>query len=664
MLERYHGLQMLDRKDLSPEEERILDYLQTERPDLVDLYLSGLQRGRMGILQRLLQGLVRERFFTHVQVTRREGGQTLLQIRLSAGKELRVPLARELSLGRFDIAGAPLLMSGTGEEPVFHVAALLDLLRQEGVLDGIPAENLVRFRQELDNGTANYALALAGAEVRRRELVKRAEEAGIRTSLEWVSSGECAAGQNSPLAFFEQWVVEGHPLHPGAKTRFGMGTGDVLRYSPEWGAAPEVPLAAVSRKACRAYLLNETSMKAILRGDDPELVAAAEQRLTHLGLDPAAYELIPVHPWQFEHTLPGLYADAIASKQIILLGDVRIPTRALVSFRSLAPSRGRDCHHIKTAINMQTTSAVRTVSPQSAQNGPMLSRVLREIMGRERFFDGRLVCLEERAGLHYDPPEVSLSADERWKLQANLAAILRENPERHVQPGEIPMVAAALLAQSPVSGKAIVQELIEEWAAHQESDNLREAAVSFVRAYAETALPGLLTLSVRYGIALEAHMQNSVAVFRNGKLVRLIVRDYGGIRIFRKRLSRHGLPATFAPGSSIVTDDVNDMRGVIAYSVMQNHLAELLAAIVRATGVKESDLWQPVIAVCRDVFRMLRQEEEIRLQAEEDEAALFAPRIAMKALTTMRLRDDATAYAYREVSNPLCQGKGEMEPCV
>jgi siderophore synthetase component len=663
MLDLQDGSHAIAQESLSEEEEKVLAYLQTEHPDLVDLYLSGLVRGRLGILQRLLVALVRERFITNAQVSRREGGQTMLHVPLSGVKELRAPIGREYTLGRFDLAGHPVLISGTQAESLSHPTELLDLLKQEGVFADIPEPNFARFRQELENGTSNYALALAGAKIRRRELVRLAEEAGIHTSLEWVSSRTEADYEFSPLAFYEQWVVEGHPLHPGAKTRFGLETGDVLRYSPEWGATPQAALVAVARDVCRTYLLDGHGAAAILCEEYPRLVSAAEQCLVRLGLDATDYELIPVHPWQFDQTLPALYRDAIGKRQIVPLPEVRIPTRALVSFRSLAPIAGRQAnkHHIKTAINVQTTSAVRTVSPQSAENGPILSRMLRAIQERECGFNGRLVCLEERAGVHYQPSDPSLSADECWKLQANLAAILRENPERHVKPGEIPMVAAALLAQSPISGKLIVRELIDALTANHGINDLQQAAVTFIRRYAETALPGLLTLSVRYGIALEAHMQNSVSVFRNGELVRLIVRDYGGVRIFRERLSRHGFTASFAPGSSIVTDNVDQMRSIISYSVMQNHVAELIASIVRATGVEEAALWQPVIAVCREVFRRLKQDPDISGQAMEDEEALFAPEIGLKALTTMRLRGDATDYAYRNVPNPLFQWKGEVE---
>src|SRR5918911_1032246 len=74
---------------------------------------------------------------------------------------------------------------------------------------------LARFRSEVRNSAANYALALAGASLRRRELAARTRGSGKCTSLEWVRGRTAGDGMFSPLAFYEQLVVGGHPLHPG-----------------------------------------------------------------------------------------------------------------------------------------------------------------------------------------------------------------------------------------------------------------------------------------------------------------------------------------------------------------------------------------------------------------------------------------------------------------
>jgi siderophore synthetase component len=296
---------------------------------------------------------------------------------------------------------------------------------------------------------------------------------------------------------------------------------------------------------------------------------------------------------------------------------------------------------------------MRTISPQSAHNGPLVSGILREVQQRERGFGGKFLITEERAGVYYDPSDESLTREERTTLNKNLVAIFRENLEDHVGADETAMPGSALLAESPLSGKPIALELIEQFAQEQGILSLEEAALRWIELYAEMALPGFLTIMSRYGISLEGHLQNSVPVFRNGSPVRMILRDFGGVRMLRERLAKQGLLRDFLAGSITIKDDLQDVRAKIFYPVFQNHLGELITTIVRALGIEEERLWRPVAEVSRAVYAELKRDERIAQQAAEDEAALFAERIDLKAMTTMRLLGEFTTYAFAEVPNPL-----------
>ncbi|HKH76270.1 MAG TPA: hypothetical protein VKA51_04855, partial [Rubrobacteraceae bacterium] len=154
---------------LDEEEVRILAHLRAERPDLEGPFLANVHRGRGGILHRLLQALVRENVGgISGRASWRSGGEKGLEIRLSGGRTLLVPVRRTFSFGRFDLGGNVTLRDGSRSEIVEHPARLLDLLSdlpgyEGGVRDPAAETRLARFRLEVRNSAANYALALAGA---------------------------------------------------------------------------------------------------------------------------------------------------------------------------------------------------------------------------------------------------------------------------------------------------------------------------------------------------------------------------------------------------------------------------------------------------------------------------------------------------------------------
>ena len=651
---------------LDEEEVKILAYVRVERPDLKGLFLANVHQGRREILHRLLQALVRENVAgISSRASWCSGVERGLEIHLSGGRTLLVPVRRTLSFGRFDLGGSVTLRNRSRSEIVEHPARLLDLLSDlsghEGIFRDLAGEaRLARFRLEVRNSAATYALALAGAGLRRRELAARARGSGVSTSLEWACGRSTEDGTFSTLAFYEQLVVDGHPLHPGAKLKLGLGVGDVIRHSPELGAHPEAALVAVAQERYRDVSLDGRGLSGVLNEEYPGLRQRVAKALWEKGLTPDDYGLIPVHPWQFEHVLPRLYAGAMERGEIVPLGDLRIPTRALVSFRTLAPvqRRGECKHHLKTAVNLQLTGAVRTVSPNSAENAAPISRMLKEIGDREGRFGGRFVVLQETAAAYYDPANGACLPQERPELAKNLAVILRENPEAHIRTGEVPVTACALLAESPVSGEPVLMEVLDLFAAGRAIAEPELAAVAFVRRYCEVCLPGFLTLMSRYGVSLEGHLQNSIPVFRGGETVRVLVRDFGGVRILRDRLVRQGIRADLHPGSSVVIEDVEDLRNKIYYPVFQNHLGELVACLVRRLDLEEQCLWRPVAEVCRGVFRELKGDPAIHEQAACDEAALFRPTLGLKAMTTMRLLGDVTHYTFSEVPNPLVEAEG------
>ena len=103
----------------------------------------------------------------------------------------------------------------------------------------------------------------------------------------------------------------------------------------------------------------------------------------------------------------------------------------------------------------------------------------------------------------------------------------------------------------------------------------------------------------------------------------------------------------FWPGSATSTDSVRDLSSKFVYSLLQNHMGELIRAICRS-GQSEDDYWKIVYEVL---------EEHRPLMGVDLADRVFQPQWDLKAMWTMRLDSAITEYTFCPVENPLLRGK-------
>jgi siderophore synthetase component len=663
------------------EEKRIESYLSEKHPELAASYRAFLSKGRQGILRRLVGSLLREDVLglqsrscdLHVidtifvlnapaletwrpalQILNRYGlkdGQSYKLIPLSKGDVLVVPVSRPYAFRRFEVEGGILHLSESGVREVEHAVEVLELLaKEEADTQGDGEHIWERLAEELCNGSANLAFAYAYDEQRRAELRALAKKHQAKDTLTLVKALKQRDPAFDASLFFEQLIVEGHNLHPCAKTKIGMEPDAVLRYAPEFQGAPEIRFAGIRLDHAEwAVTGPKPHPNALLFAEYPELETAARSELSAKGLSLSDYLLVPVHPWQMEHQIPKIYAGEIEANIVIMLTTFAVSARATSSFRTVVPKRedGKAKLAIKVAVNSQMTSTVRSISANTTNNAPRFTELIRSVMERESALCQTFVPVNELAGYNFKSESTIKSR--------NLSAVLRENVESFVSGDELAIVGSALYAESPVTGKIVLVELIEAYADATEEPSLAKAAKHFLTDYASIALPGFLTLMVRYGIGLEGHLQNSVPVFQNGRPVRMLFRDWGGARIYGERLQRQGLDVSFYPGSMTITDSLSEMRNKVFYTVFQNHFAELILQICKHIGAAEQELWAIIRKICDQVLTALAQDASIREDALSDRAALYQKQVDHKALTKMRLVKEEKGYCYATVSNPLAE---------
>ena len=362
-----------------------------------------------------------------------------------------------------------------------------------------------RFAAEVDNSVANLALAQATQPP--------------------PDGGPPALTRPTP-PHWEQLVVDGHPLHPGCRTRTGMTTGDVLAYAPEHRTVVDLVQVAVP---------------------------PGRWHSTGAGLPP----LLHLHPWQ---------AERVRDSHPELRPVGTRPARPLMSLRTLAPLDDPTLH-LKTAIDAQLTSAVRTVSAAAVENGPILTAFLAALT------DKLTVLREHAAGA-----VLTDGAPDR-----RLAVVHRQAPP----PAAIPL--AALSAPSPADGAPLAREAVRLAYAGDPRPFLADLTRLLV-----TGTLDLLDL----GIGLEAHGQNLLVTLDRGRPATLYYRDVGGIRIDPERLAKNGITAPPLHGDLRAADPDEPETTVLAALTVV--LGQLVGTLADATATPPADLWAAAATTAGD----------------------------------------------------------------
>ncbi|GAA2320209.1 IucA/IucC family protein [Glycomyces scopariae] len=453
----------------------------------------------------------------------------------------------------------------------------------EGVLGGPVPGHLAA---ELESARTGRALARARAAGRRRRVKALADRTGTPSLARLVAA--CARDVDTTARLLETMATDGHQLHPCARTRLGWDRPDLERYDLETPAPIRVRLVAD-----RAGVLERS-------GAD----FRTHPMLAALDLpDP----VVPVHPWQLEHRVLPAYGDLFATGRLRVL-DATVPGWPTAAIRTLAGHRAPG--FLKLAIGIHITSTRRDISPATALLAPVLSRHLTAL---------------EADGTHRLLPDLSGA----WLPgRRDLTAIARAPLAAVTPPGTVCVPATALAATSPVTGVSLAAEY-----AHWHGD-----PGAWLRAYAALFVPPVLAKAAM-GIGLEAHLQNSLVAMDGPVPVAAVTRDLGGARLHPPALP---FAVALPEGSPVRAASLDQVRAKVAYTLFQNHLAALAAALARDTGLDAARFW----ADLADLVAALD------LPAADRDSYL-APVVPTKALLSMRLEPGREIEA--PVDNPMAR---------
>lgn len=636
--------------NINNDEQHAFDYLSSINEQWAKLFLNMLLESRDKISQRLISSLHRENLVESRSHSKVISNQDLNIVHLPANskllsiafpklnKTLYATITGEHAFDRLDVQGPFYIEHNGSYNRVQHPNEILNIILT--ISPELDNEASTQFYEDLNNSVTNMAIALSYQAYTLENNKKSLYDLIINSEDSYLSS--------------EQFVIEGHPIHPGAKLRKGMTPETVINYSAEFGNAISLQFILIHKSIAKAQTYIEEENDLLFRMFEG-LEAAV---MNHVGRDQInQYYVMVVHPWQYDHILLQEYKVELNTKKVIPI-DYQQSYYAGLSFRTLMPKYPEKLPHIKLSTNVHITGEIRTLSEQTTINGPQVTRILNDIKQNDSLFKHiNADTIDELAGIHFYN-----SLDEttiRTKRSEQLGTLFRTNIYQLIKNDTTPIIPSALVTSTIYNDEPLIVSLIKKYKEKNKLPTFEIAALSWIQQYSQALIDITIPLYVKYGIALEAHLQNSIATFtEDGLLDTLYIRDFEGLRIDQMHLNKMGYStAQFHEKSLILSDQPQTVFNKVFYSSIQNHLGELIVSITKSSEHSnfETQLWQLIRDILIAKLKVIANDIDDQQRVENIKSILLAPKIDYKCVTTMRLTDEADYYTYIKVSNPLYQ---------
>lgn len=566
---------------------------------------------------RVVNALIKENIWTHSTTIFKENHYITIEFEQVL---LNVHYKYESALSRYEFDGPIIYMNHQHKESVDSLENLLDILVTDFHID-IP----FHLKSELIHSRDSFIEVYKEFDTRHEYLQRHDKYINDSERLNFFTWLEKLKKNNDidDVLYSESLIFEGHPTHPLTKTKLPLSMEEVRIYSPEFEKIINLKVMLIHNEYVNVTTILDHS-QFILNEVIPEYLDELHTFMNDRERLLKDYKVILVHPWQYEHTIRNKFKEWLQN-HILISTPFHVPSKATSSFRTM--SLINHPYHVKLPVNVQATSAVRTVSPETTIDGPKLSQALHRELNQYTQLD---VVLE--------PYGLFAKTDSDDARQ--LACIIREKP--FIKNDGILLVTGALVNKNVVDNEITVDSYLK-WM----NDDINQHTIhQFMRNYTRQLVIPLLALIQDYGIALEAHMQNTLVHLGPEYQIQFIVRDLGGSRIDIKTLSQK-LKHIEVENKSLLADSIEEVIMKFQHAVVQNQLAELIFHFKKYDFIKEEEL-----------FNIIQEEIEVAINDTKPHAdtlrkVLFGPTITVKALLKMRMKKKVKKYLNISLDNPI-----------
>src|SRR5699024_6212345 len=249
-----------------------------------------------------------------------------------------------------------------------------------------------------------------------------------------------------------------------------------------------------------------------------EQVDRFREQLEAEGVNPDDYWLMPIHQWQWDRFIIPLFAEELAQRNIIPLGegeDQYLPQQSIRTFVNISH---KEKHHVKLPMSILNTMVYRGLPGERTVLAPKITEYIKGIQANDPFLrdECRVILPVEIASLNYDHPYYSHLPGVPYQYLEMLGSIWRESIYTYLEEGEKPITLAALL-HVDADGTPFISKLIERSGLSVDE---------WVKRLSDVILPPILHFLYRYGLVFSPHGQNTILVLKDHIPHRLAVKDF------------------------------------------------------------------------------------------------------------------------------------------
>ncbi|WP_405888580.1 IucA/IucC family siderophore biosynthesis protein [Streptomyces sp. NBC_01136] len=434
----------------------------------------------------------------------------------------------------------------------------------------------------------------------------------------------------------ETGMTEGHPCFVANNGRLGFGVHEYLSYAPETARPVRLVWLAAHRSRAAftagAGIEYESFVREELGAETVERFAGT---LTDLGLDPADYLLVPVHPWQWWNKLSVTFAAEVARRHLVCLGEGDDEYLAQQSIRTFFNKSAPEKHYVKTALSVLNMGFMRGLSAAYMEATPAINDWLAQLVENDPVLKSTgLSIIRERAAVGYRHLEYEAATDRYSPYRKMLAALWRESPVPVLQEGES-LATMASLVHVDQAGASVAGALIEQSGL---------TPVEWLRRYLHAYFTPLLHSFYAYDLVYMPHGENVILVLKDGVVRRAIYKDIA------EEIAVMDPQAVLPPAVERIRVEVpEDKRLLSIFTDVFDCFFRFLAANLASEGIVEEDVfWRTVAEGVREY-----QESAPELADKFRQYDMFAPEFALSCLNRLQLRDNKQMVDLTDPSGAL-----------